>query len=571
MFRSLRDGRGGSRYRAQRRVSGTLEGAFYFDSRRAPSPIDCGWDGWLHQVIAAGASPAQWALDVYQSRGIPGFRDLIGDWSLAISDADSRSVILASDFAGVRPLYYCADTHRVLWSSSLSSLARAVGADRLDNAFVALFLSLSDAGGRTPYRGIRAVPPGCAVRVESDGTRIERFWDLPIGREVRLTGDGAYEARLLELFREAIATRVRGHSHVVAELSGGLDSSSIACMAAQLNAPLTTISYTHEGGTDERYFRAVEQAYGIPAIHLDLAQCPFVSPLETGGAAPGWWQARYAAVAREMESLGATALLTGQLGDLVMGNTLDDSDQVAGHLRELRLGDAAREAYAWSQATRIPIYPILWRAARMALTRWTPPPDADLTPTAWQRRAKEHSLSPRLQRVLAEPADPVPPLNWREARPDRRRRFRALEGMLSSRRLQAPEGLEQVAYTHPFAHRPLVEFMLSIPRSEVCRPGEPRLLMRRAFAGLLPEAVLHRKSKAAFGGIYDQCLAPMAAEMQAHPERILSVEMGYVERASLLDRLEKFAKGLDCNLAQLRVLILFEFWLRSAQSGRNST
>ena len=74
--------------------------------------------------------------------------------------------------------------------------------------------------------------------------------------------------------------------------------------------------------------------------------------------------------------------------------------------------------------------------------------------------------------------------------------------------------------------------------------------------------MLNRKSKAAFGAVFDECLAPMAAEMLRHPERIRSVEMGFVERASLLERLEQFAKGLDCNLTQLRAVILFEFWLR---------
>ena len=139
--------------------------------------------------------------------------------------------------------------------------------------------------------------------------------------------------------------------------------------------------------------------------------------------------------------------------------------------------------------------------------------------------------------------------------------------MLSSRRLQTPEGLEHVAYTHPLADRPLIEFMLSIPPAEVCRPGQPRRMMRRALAGILPEMVLQRKSKAAFGGIYDQCLAPMAADMVAHPGLIQSVEMGYLDRASLLDRLDKFQRGLDCNLPQLRVVILFEFWLRSLRRG----
>ena len=127
--------------------------------------------------------------------------------------------------------------------------------------------------------------------------------------------------------------------------------------------------------------------------------------------------------------------------------------------------------------------------------------------------------------------------------------------------------MEHLSFTHPFTHRPLVEFMLSIPPEEVCRPGKPRHLMRRGFAELLPDAVLHRKSKAVFGAVFDQCLAPMAAEMLRHPERIRSVEMGFVDRASLLDRLERFGKGLDCNLPQLRAVILFEFWLRSSPFG----
>jgi len=292
-----------------------LAGVWYFDSRPVTQPpaalpierpfvapglamnVDtvgpdgsaCAWDGRLDRDEAA--TPAHVALELYRTRGATGLRELVGDWSVAIWDAVGRSAVLASDFAGVRPLYYYCDAERLLWSSSLAALVEAAGADELDDRYVAAFLSLSDPEGRTPYKGIRATPPGCAVRVSAGEIRVERFWDVPLGPEVRLTG-GAYEERLRELFREAVAVRVRSHQHVLAELSGGLDSSSIVCMAAQLNAPLTTISYTHPGATDEPYIRAVEQAYGISALHIDVAECPFVSPAHTGGAAPGWWESR---------------------------------------------------------------------------------------------------------------------------------------------------------------------------------------------------------------------------------------------------------------------------------------
>ena len=133
--------------------------------------------------------------------------------------------------------------------------------------------------------------------------------------------------------------------------------------------------------------------------------------------------------------------------------------------------------------------------------------------------------------------------------------------MLSSRRLQAPEALQHIDYTHPFAHRPLIEFMLTIPGEVICGPGEPRRLMRRAFAKLLPEAVVRRRSKASFGEVFNRTLAPLAAAMLAAPGKLRTVELGYVDRASLLSRLERYAQGLECNALQLQSIILLEYWL----------
>jgi asparagine synthase (glutamine-hydrolysing) len=135
--------------------------------------------------------------------------------------------------------------------------------------------------------------------------------------------------------------------------------------------------------------------------------------------------------------------------------------------------------------------------------------------------------------------------------------------MLMARILQVPETLEHVSYAHPFAHRPLVEFMMAIPPSVVCRPGEPRRLMRRAFAGLLPPSVLKRQSKAAYGAVYRRALLPLAAEALRDPGRMRSVEVGFIDRESVKGRLEAFVNGLECNESQLRQVLLYEFWLRS--------
>ena len=62
------------------------------------------------------------------------------------------------------------------------------------------------------------------------------------------------------------------------------------------------------------------------------------------------------------DGFGARTILTGQNGDLMMGNWFDDSLQVAASLRRFRIGRACEEALAWSKILRLPVYQILWRA-----------------------------------------------------------------------------------------------------------------------------------------------------------------------------------------------------------------
>jgi asparagine synthase (glutamine-hydrolysing) len=549
----------------------------------------CAWDGRLDnrkdlQVRLCGDSRSRsidgtLALRLYQVHGPDGLRDLIGDWSLAIADAPSRLILLASDYAGIRPLYYCRTAECLRWSSSLSHLVRWTGRHQLDEEYVASFLTKGSAAYRTPYRGIYPVPPGRAVRISTQSVSTQAFWDLPAGREVRLKDPGCYEEQLRSLFRDAVAARLPSNAPVCAELSGGLDSSSIVCMADSIAAERsggpqkpTTFTYTHQGCADEKYVRAVERARNLTSIRLDLEEYPFVQPDRPGNAAPAWWDPRFIELRRQLAGVGASTFLTGQLGDFIMGNVLDDSEQAVDYLREGRWLGAAREAYQWSQALQIPIYPLFWRALRTAYSPWTASFGSGASNDASSGHSEAHSMaSGFLKRVSLNQAERLPERSWRQARPARRSRFRALSEVLDARTLQAPEALQQISYSHPFAHRPLVEFMLTIPPGVVCRPGEPRRLMRRAFKDFLPSAILERRSKATYTQVYRQALIPLATQMLSQPGQIRLVTHGYVDGPGVSDRLARFLQGLDCNEPQLRQLLLFEFWLRNREGLVNSS
>jgi hypothetical protein len=291
---------------------------------------------------------------------------------------------------------------------------------------------------------------------------------------------------------------------------------------------------------------------------------------ETGNAVPAWWEPRFTELAGQLAGIGSGVFLTGQLGDLVMGNLVDDSNQVADYVHRGEWWRAAREAFEWSQTLRVPIYPILWRALRSNYSAWTPATDSALANEVPGYGRLDSLTTEFRKRVPVNERNGFRNRAWQQASPGRRWRFRAVSEMLEARTLQTPETLQHISYTHPYAHRPLVEFMLTIPPAEVCRPGEPRRLMRRAFAQFLPSAVLQRKSKAAYTSAYRQALIPLATELLAKPGNIRLVDLGYVDRQSVTERLTGFVQGLACNEPQLRQVLLFEFWLRNREAAGDS-
>lgn len=535
------------------------------------------WDGRLDNrsdllprlSLPVEASNQTIARATYDRWGTDGLVHLIGDWSLVIRDREST--VLASDFAGVRPLYYHVQDGRVRWSNRLQSLVEETGITDLDEQYIAGFLTFGGCANRTPYKGIYSVPPGHAVCVSPKRTSIRRFWSMPTGDTIRYQNEHRYEEELRALFREAVAVRLQSESPVLAELSGGLDSSSVVCMAQHLigsgavSAPkLDAVSFTWRNSLDEPFVREVESHCGIKGSRISTHDVPLVTEAQVTGAVPEAFHSLLSAVATTASQLGARTILTGQNGDLLMGNWYDDSLQIAASLRRLQPGRAFEEAVAWSKILRLSVYQILWRAGQAAL-----PPS--LTPAAiyasadgsYAPKSVETSLVSRFSAQIE--SSNFFSNDWLQAAPERRKYFYSLSMALELRALQAPEPLQHLEYTHPFSHRPLVEFLMSIPANILCRPGEPRRLMRAALSDLWPHKLRERRSKGSFNAPWQESLRPLARAL-LKAKKFHSVERGFVDRESLRTRLERLCLGLDCNESQLRQIILLELWLRNREN-----
>ena len=136
------------------------------------------------------------------------------------------------------------------------------------------------------------------------------------------------------------------------------------------------------------------------------------------------------------------------------------------------------------------------------------------------------------------------------------------------RSLQPPEPLQNLDYTHPFAHRPLVEWLMSVPPEVLCRPGEPRRMMRRALGELWPATLRRRRSKSLFQMPWTEALRPLARKL-LETRHWHVVERGWIDRAALTARLQKLSRGLDGNQAQLRLVMVLEYWLRDHERNQD--
>jgi len=93
--------------------------------------------------------------------------------------------------------------------------------------------------------------------------------------------------------------------------------------------------------------------------------------------------------------------------------------------------------------------------------------------------------------------------------------------------------------------------------------------MRSALSDLWPLKLRARRSKGLFNAPWQKALRPLA-HILLKASQLHLVESGFVDRTSVLSRLQRLSSGLDCNESQLRQIILLELWLRNRADGRLS-
>lgn len=534
--------------------------------------------GQMGHLVTARSTDVEIASAAYEHWREDCFSRLIGDWALSIWNPNTRLLILAKDPIGTRHLFYSLDEKQVSWSTILDPLILFAGKPfTLSEEYIAGWFSFLAAAHLTPYVGIHSVAPSSCVLIRAAKYTVSKYWDFDPRNGIRYRTDAEYEEHYRTVFAEAVRRRLRSDRPILAELSGGMDSSSIVCMADTIIARgsadprLDTVSYydDSEPNWNERpYFTKVEQKRGRAGTHIDVGKqevAAFDFNRDHFAATPVSGFGRTSEASRQFADCitahGTRVVLSGIGGDEFNGGVPTPTPELQDLLASGQFSALAHQLKTWALDKRKPWFHMLAGAIRSFFAPALVGVPKHLRPAPWlnpsfvrRNRAALHGYENRIRLF-----GPLPSFQ------ETRNTLEVLRRQLESCVLSSEPVYEK---RYPYLDRNFLEFICSIPREQLVRPGERRSLMRRALLGVVPDEILHRKRKAYIArGPRAEILADWTRYADgAH--RMMCASLGFVETQRFLDALQRAHQGREVSMVTLMRTLSLELWLRCLSRHR---
>jgi asparagine synthase (glutamine-hydrolysing) len=448
------------------------------------------------------ASDAELLAHAFRAWGSDLPAHVFGEYSAVVWDVHARTALFTHDALGIEPLFYARGPDGLTFATELVELIDAEAAAALDDEYLADFLAYGAiTSERTPYRGILRLLPGRSLRWSGGELHEIASWNLADVPALRCRDDAEYEERFRTLLEDGVRATLDGVGRAGVSLSGGLDSSTIACVAARAGcsqiSAYSSISPRWPDADEQPWMRAVVEKYGIPWYRHDVETAlPFSRlPAEFLGEPTGLVidEHRRRIQRETLRSHGLSVMLDGDGGDAVLCSSpgalprhLADALFDGSPLRALRSAAAwkrdAHERRSWTYWIRLGLVePAVahLRAERVRMERVRFP--------TWlgHEYATAMHLEARARRRIAPPCrHPGRQVLW--------------EDLWTGSLRVSTRACRATAYDvrKPLLYVPLVEFMASIPWEQKLRPRCDRYLQRRALKDVLPESIRRRASKA---------------------------------------------------------------------------
>jgi asparagine synthase (glutamine-hydrolysing) len=552
----------------------------------SPSGAVIMWDGRLdnradlisdlRDSLTVNSTDVAVVAAAYEKWGATCLGKLIGDWALSIWNPRERSLLLAKDSIGTKHLYYSLDDKQLTWSTILDPLILFAGKTfEICEEYIAGWFAIPvfPAAYLTPYIGIQSVPPSSFVLIRPGKHIVGKYWDFDPGKRIRYRTDAEYEEHFRSALGTAVQRRLRSDRPVLAELSGGMDSSSIVCMAdlliAQGQCPrLDTLTWFDESRPDWGelpHFTKVEEKRGHPGHHIDAAAFKEDhSPIPFGAE---FASDRFAATpipnsrgsqffqqnAAYIKSQGYRIILSGIGGEVTGDGVPSPTPEFQDLLARARFITLTRQLKAWATKMRKKRLPLLWDAVRGFAVQDAP--EYLNLPAPWfhpdftrRNRPAFSGYSSRIKLL-----GPLPSFQDHIDKLSSTRRFVAFCALQS-------ELLRDIRY--PYYDRDLLEFMYAIPRQQIVRVGQRRSLMKRALVGIVPDEILNRKKMEAVPQESPKGSPKEPPRLPDIGHYISSAAIGIVDPDRFAEALQKARRNEYVPISGLNRTLTLESWLR---------
>jgi asparagine synthase (glutamine-hydrolysing) len=529
-------------------------------------------------------SDSEIVLCAYRQWGNDCFVRLIGDWALVLWDDRSHTLYFARDHAGTRLLHYSRDDFgTIIWATYLDSYLGTGLLDSLDPVYMASYLAMFPCYKRSPYQEIHAALPGHFLIATSQSTRASQFWTpTPAASASRRSWEDS-KAEFLHFLGQSVARRTVPGAPVLAQLSGGMDSTSIVCVAdhlrklsgASLSAePLDTLSYydNSEPSWNERpYFSLVEAKRGRHGFHVDASiYRESFEGLATNGARYLYPGIHEGTIKHDLDlhatisSGGYRSILSGIGGDEFTGGNPMPASEVVDLLAMGRVFSSARRALAWCLAQRISLVELFNKSIAFFSDH-----------SQHSHLDSKHYMIPWLTSLtrqhLQTAAHELPLVHFRPlfVRPKMAELSETWWYTLRTQPHLKPSETFRWEYRYPFLDRDLLEFLFELPYEYLAKPGRRRFLMRAALQQIVPEEILERRRKAFLLSSPLNNIRELTTRVAAIIDRSVLVQSGYVDKTALRGALESTVNGEDLRWwGHLLRFVTLETWLQHREGAR---
>jgi asparagine synthase (glutamine-hydrolysing) len=453
------------------------------------------------------------AMRLFDRWGEQALERILGDFAIIVMDLQDGQLICARDQMGLRVLHYYLSATRFAVATNpetlfaLSWVPRIWSKDKVGDTLVNNGLNEET----TYYEEVFRVAPGYIVRVRGSSFSKAQFWNPENIPDVRFKSDHEYVEAFQEHLHAAVKARLRSRRAPCATMTGGLDSSSIAVVAADILAAhgdrLDTFTAVPEVGFSKKetrgiyfdetpYVRQIAELNGNITPHFvppstgpildQIAEQIRVGGVPSGGILNGLWLMDIYAAAR---SLGHKVMLCGEMGNTTMSN--DGRGLLAELVRKgrwLRLfGEIASSGHRWRHMIRhytvAPFVPAPIFRKYKQWSRGANPPWYEYCAVNPEFAARSGIVDRAAREYLPFDAPP-----HRDSRLARIHDFHIwCETADWYGKLRAGYGIDTRT---PAFDRRLVEFCIGIPDDQYRRKGRERWLIKRTMQGRLPDVVL---------------------------------------------------------------------------------